>query len=101
MYLVQILLPLADNEGRPFPQTTFDRVRDELTEQFGGLTAYVRSPAAGLWKEREETVRDDVVIHEVMAESLDRAWWRGYREELRARFRQEALVVRASQVELL
>lgn len=101
MYLIQILLPLSDNAGQPFPQAAFAEVHAELTERFGGITAYVRSPAAGLWKEHDETVRDDVVIHEVMAEELDRAWWRGYREELRVRFSQEALVVRASAVELL
>jgi hypothetical protein len=101
MYLVQILLPLTDNAGTPFPQAAFEQVRAELTERFGGLTAFVRSPAAGRWKEGGATVHDDVVVHEVMADRLDRDWWRGYREELRARFRQDSLVVRASPVELL
>jgi len=102
MYLIQILLPLYDNAGEPFPQWEFNRVRTELTERFGGLTSYVRSPAVGLWKERDNaTVHDDIVIYEVMAYHLDRDWWRGYREELADRFRQEVLIVRVSEVQLL
>jgi hypothetical protein len=45
--------------------------------------------------------RDDVVILEVMAEALDRAWWDAYRRTLEARFRQEQILVRATRVELL
>ncbi|ABQ26394.1 hypothetical protein Gura_2209 [Geotalea uraniireducens Rf4] len=102
MHLIQILLPLYDNEGKPFPQHEFELVRDELTERFGGLTTYVRSPAKGLWKETSTTtVHDDIVIYEVMTEQLDQDWWRGYREELAARYRQEMLIVRVSEVQLL
>lgn len=102
MHLIQILLPLYDNDGQSFPQQEYGRVRDELMERFGGLTSYVRSPADGLWKESSTTtVHDDIVIYEVMTENLDRGWWRAYREELAARFRQELLIVRVSEVHLL
>lgn len=102
MHLIQILLPLYDNGGTPLPQEEFLRVRDELTERFGGITTYVRSPARGLWKgSPTTTVQDDIVIYEVMTEHLDREWWRGYRRELAERFRQEVLIVRSSEVQLL
>ncbi|AJE03208.1 hypothetical protein [Geobacter pickeringii] len=102
MNLIQILLPLYDNGGKPFPQDEYLRVRDELTERFGGITTYVRSPAKGLWKESPtSTVHDDIVIYEVMAEVLDRQWWREYREELSRRFLQELLIVRVSEVQLV
>lgn len=102
MYLIQILLPLYDNDGQPFPQEEFILVRDELTERFGGLTTYVRSPAKGLWKETSSmTVHDDIVIYEVMTTYLDRKWWRTYREALAARYRQEVLIVRVSEIQLL
>ncbi|MFC4636729.1 hypothetical protein [Deinococcus hohokamensis] len=101
MYLVQLLLPLYDNGGRPFGPDDYAPVRQTLTGRFGGLTTYARAPAAGLWKEGDQTVRDDLVVYEVMAETLDRAWWAAYREELRVAFRQDALVVRAQPVELL
>ncbi len=49
MHLVQILLPLYDNAGAPLPRALYDRVREELSRRFGGLTAFTRSPAEGLW----------------------------------------------------
>ena len=39
-YLIQILLPLVDNEGQLFPHSNYRRVRSEMTERFGGLTAF-------------------------------------------------------------
>ena len=102
MHLIEILLPLADNEGKPFAAGLHSAVRDELAEHFGGVTAFTRSPAEGLWKEGDgEPDRDDIVILEVMADWLDRGWWRDYRAQLEARFRQEEIVVRAREIELL
>ncbi|HEU0078509.1 MAG TPA: hypothetical protein VFQ76_12705 [Longimicrobiaceae bacterium] len=100
MHLVQILLPLRDDRGRAFGRDAFARVREELTERFGGVTAYLRSPAEGAWREPGgEVDRDDVVILEVMADELDRAWWAEYRTGLEERFRQDEVVVRAMGME--
>lgn len=102
MHLVQILLPLYDNSGMLFPRNEYTRVRDVLAEKFGGITTYFRSPAEGIWKETPTmTVRDDIVIYEVMTEVLDRDWWRDYRKKLAGRFRQDMLIVRVSEVEIL
>jgi len=102
MNLIQLLLPLCDNDGHPFPQATYLRVRDELTERFGGITTYVRSPAEGLWKEgRSSAVKDEIVIYEVMAKELDRGWWETFREKLEGLFRQESVVVRTIPMDLL
>lgn len=102
MHLVQLLLPLFDNDGHPFPQSIYLQVRDELAEHFGGITTYVRSPAEGLWKEgKASTVRDEIVIYEVMAKDLNRGWWKEFRERLESLFRQESLVVRASHIDIL
>ena len=102
MHLIQLFLPLYDNEGTALPHELFRQVRDELVERFGGLTAHSRSPAHGLWQEQDgTTVRDDLVVYEVMAEALDESWWRNYRGELEQRFRQESMVVRAQSIRLL
>lgn len=100
MHLVQLLLPLYDNAGQPFDPANHLPIRRDLTERFGGLTAYVRAPAAGSWKNGDLTI-DDVVVYEVMVETLDRAWWAGYHETLRCEFRQDALVVRAQAIEVV
>jgi hypothetical protein len=101
VHLVEILLPLYDNEGRPFGAGELDRVSEELAARFGGVTAFRRSPAEGVWREGGGESRDRVVVVQVMAEELDRAWWRGYREQLERRFRQEKMVVRATAFEEL
>jgi hypothetical protein len=97
MFLIEILLPVYDNEGRRFGAGEFDRVRDELAARFGGVTAFRRSPAEGVWTEDGEVSRDRVVIFEVMADALERDWWREYRAELERRFRQEKMIVRATE----
>ena len=101
MYLVQLLLPLYDNDGHPFPAGPYAELRAELTERFGGLTAYSRAPAEGVWEEDGERRRDDIVVYEVMVDQLDRAWWSKLRTELERRFAQQELIVRAQVVEQL
>jgi len=101
MHVVEILLPLADNDGRSLPPELWQWVRETLVERFGGLTAFTRSPAEGLWEKGEETQRDRIVVFEVMTERLDRDWWRDYRQQLEARFDQEEVVVRATSLEKL
>jgi hypothetical protein len=102
MILVQILLPLYDNESRLFPKSDYETMATALTERFGGLTAYTRSPAEGHWKKGSRpTSRDEIVVMEIMCDSLDRAWWRSYREQLETIFRQEAVIVRAQEIEVI
>ncbi len=102
MHLVQILLPLYDNEGEAIPQLQFRRVSSELADRFGGVTAFTRAPAEGLWKDAgEKTSHDEIVVVEVMVPDLDRAWWAEYRKELERRFRQEVVVLRAQEIEQL
>ena len=100
MHLVEILLPIYDNVGALLPRDLFAKVREELAGAFGGLTAFTRAPAEGLWK-GGQTARDDIVIFEVMIDALDEGWWRAYRKELERRFRQEVIVIRAQETRLL
>lgn len=102
MHLVQILLPMHDNAQQAFPREEYRRVRSELTERFGGLTVYTRAPAEGMWKPNgNDTMREDIVIFEVMASGLDADWWKEYRQDLERRFRQDVIVIRAQQTQLL
>jgi len=99
-HLIQILLPLHFCDGSNVPAEMFSQVRAELTEAFGGVTAYTRSPATGLWKRTEEDVeRDQVIMIEVVSEGLDREWWARYREGLEQRFGQEEVHARALAIE--
>jgi hypothetical protein len=102
MHLVQILLPLYDRTGERFPHERYDEVAHELTETFGGLTAYVRAPATGLWEEPSgKRHHDDIVVYEVMVEHLEPVWWADYRVALEKRFDQDELVVRSQEIRRL
>ena len=99
MYLVQILLPIYDNHGHPFPSSHHKAVRDELAGHFGGMTAYTRAPAEGLWNDDQGVqTRDDIIVYEVMTDVIDAAWWKWFREQLELRFEQREVLVRAHSV---
>jgi hypothetical protein len=102
-YLVQLLLPIYDNAGRPIPPQLFGKVRAELLERFGGLTTFTRAPAKGLWADSgtADPEQDELVVYEVMVDSLDERWWAEYRETLSAAFAQKELVVRAHPITML
>ena len=102
MHLVQLLLPLHDNAGVPFPRNAFEQVRAELTEHYGGVTAYLRAPASGVWTDEGGAVaREKVVMVEVMVRRLERRKWAQYRRLLEERFRQAEVVVRAIRIDRL
>ncbi len=98
MVLIQLLLPTSGAAGADGLAET----RRELAARFSGLTAYVRSPAKGLWRAPDgHTEQDDVVMVEVVTDVFDRAWWRTYAVTLAARFNQESIHLRAVPVEML
>ena len=102
MHLIELFLPLRDGTGTAFPKELFDAVRDDLAEVFGGVTAFSRTPATGLWEDDGgEVRRDEVVLFEVMSDQLDHGWWKHYRAQLEQRFRQDEVLVRASAVQRL
>ena len=101
MHLIEILLPLKGPAGVEFPATEFEQLARELTEQFGGVTAFTRSPAEGRWKNQGSTEHDDIVVMEVMTEVLDRDWWEALRIRLMRQFHQEELIIRCRLIEML
>ena len=103
VHLIQLLLPVVDNDGQRFSNDGFEAVRRTLTKRFGGLTAFVQSPALGLWKDAQSgaTERDDMILIEVMVETVDHDGWAGCRRELERTFRQDEIVIRALAFERL
>jgi hypothetical protein len=101
MHLIQLLLPLRDNAGGSYEDHLFKSINASLVEVFGGVTAFSLSPAKGTWINADHEKRDDVIVVEVMAETLDRAWWQSFRERLEAEMDQAEIVVRAHTIERL
>jgi hypothetical protein len=101
-FLIQIILPLYRSTGELFARDAFSAVRRELTQRFGGSTAYTRAPAEGTWEDPGGLVHhDDVIVVEVMIDTLDRGWWGRYAEDLARRFGQQSVIVRAMPFEAL
>ena len=102
MVLIQLLLPASDSVGTGVAAEAIATTRMELVQRFGGVTAFLRSPARGAWTSPEGRVEhDDVVMVEVVAPAFDRGWWRGYASVLKQRFNQEEILIRATQISLL
>jgi hypothetical protein len=104
MVLIQLLLPTSASQvaGRPDAIAALGDTRRELADAFDGLTAYLRSPATGLWTGpdgRQE--QDTVVMVEVVTETFDRVWWRNYAAVLAQRFGQDEIHVRALDIQML
>src|SRR3954447_19464799 len=95
MYLVQLLLPLYDNSGNAFSEMVSTGIRRELTERFGGVTAFTSAPAQGLWISEVGTTHDEIVVVEVMTSDLDCEWWASYRARLEMLLKQKHIVFRA------
>jgi hypothetical protein len=100
MVLIQLLLP-TKGAAASDAMTLLAETRRELADRFKGVTAYVRSPAKGLWTAPDgHTEADDVVMVEVVTQTFDRQWWRTYAAALAERFSQDTIHVRALPVEM-
>lgn len=98
--LVQILLPLADNSGDPFSEDMLRSIQSELSDRFGGLTAFTRAPARGVWNRGDDQADDDIVVVEVMIEQVDVVWWKSFKARLERELRQAEIVIRTQEIRL-
>lgn len=96
MRVVEIFLPLTYGDGSRVPAEIFELLKQELAEKFGGVTAYARSPAQGLWQNGGQQEEDSIVIFEVMTDKVEKVWWATFRERLEALLRQQEIIVRSS-----
>lgn len=101
MVLIEVFLPLEDGDGRDVPRQRIEEIVAELAKRFGGATAFTRSPAKGLWKERAALAEDRIVIVEVMTDEIDPEWWGRYRRALEIELRQERILIRATECRAL
>jgi hypothetical protein len=97
-HLVQILLPKKTGKGEPIDKDWFETFLKELTDRFGGATSFLRSPGQGLWQAGAGKEKDSIAVVEVMAEGLDRAFWRSLRERLERELSQDEIVMRAQEI---
>ena len=96
MHLIEIFLPAQDAFA-----TKRRALAQELADRFGGLTAFTRAPAKGLFENGGDHVEDDIVIFEIMSGALERNWWTALRARLERDFQQDEIVIRTTTIERL
>lgn len=96
MQLIQIFLPIYDNNKKLFPKHFFDNVRNQLKDQFGGVSFYRNATVEGLWKdETGKTNYDELIIAEVMIKAFNKDWWQHFKQDLEKTFKQDEILIRA------
>jgi hypothetical protein len=101
LYLVQLLLPVHSPPS-DIADGVFKALKTTLADRFGGYTAFTQSPAEGSWAPAGGAEqKDQIVVVEVMTEQLDTDWWHGLRLQLERDLKQELIIIRAQQIEML
>jgi hypothetical protein len=97
MHLIQILLPLYKKGGGRVSRALLRSTAKQLAKEFGGVTAYTGAPAQGFWRRSGTKLdRDDIVVYEVMAPTVDPVFWKARRRALERDFMQDEIMVRAA-----
>lgn len=100
--LIELFLPVYNQHGSPFPQKHYAAVRKKLQEKFGAVMSYSRIPVtdAGSTIDRLP-VRDQLIVFEIMAATLDTAYWSKYKTSLKKTFDREEILIRCTTISIL
>jgi inorganic pyrophosphatase len=91
-YRVELMLPAEASNGKPFPPAYFSQLKTQLTEKFGGLTCYTRSPL-GYWKDKGKIINQALVVYEILTRELDQSYWQKLKEKLEKKFHQQEILI--------
>jgi hypothetical protein len=97
-----LFLPGRYNDGSPVEPEKIQRLKQRLSDRFGGLTFFPQK-IEGTWHFGAVTFRDELVIVRVLAERgvHARAFFARLKEELKAELRQEEVLVVERNVKVL
>lgn len=85
----EILLPRQFNDGRPVPDHLVSDTLQELESRFGAVS-WETQIIRGSWQHQGEPYHDDLfrVFVDVDDSPANREFFRGFKEQLKARFQQ-------------
>ena len=97
-----IFLPLRYNDGSLVEIVKFQELQKQLLDRFEGIT-YFPQVNQGFWKLGDVTYRDEIVIYRVLATDSRRArrFLRSLKEQLKADFAQEEILIVERDVDAL
>lgn len=97
--MIRLFLPIYDKDGMKFPDHYYTTLHKKLSKKFGGLTVYTRSIAKGFWKAKAKvTIKENVLIHEVMAANVDKLFWQKIKSSMMKKFAQRDLLITSSKI---
>jgi hypothetical protein len=99
-YRFELLIPLADNKGRPFPSSKIEGVGNTLLQRFAGCRCQPYSPYLGTWKHRGHLYRDNLLLFLVDAPRSDESltWMLAFKERLKRQFHQLEIYLAVSEL---
>jgi inorganic pyrophosphatase len=100
--LIQLFLPTIAKNGKPFPRSYYDTVREQLTDKFNGVSMYFNSKVSGVWKDEDaKLVKDELMVFEVMSDAITLDFWKSYQRSLQKQFKQESILIRCMDMNLI
>lgn len=89
-YRFELLIPLADNQGRPFAWANIERVSATLLRRFEGCRSQPLTPYLGMWRFRGKEYREGMLLFTADAPRSDEslAWVLSFKERLKRQFKQ-------------
>jgi inorganic pyrophosphatase len=100
--LIQLFLPLKNEDGKSFPDKYFDNVKETLTQKFKGLSIYSKSPVNGRWENSKSNIEEDILlVYEIMTDRVDLSYWEKYKQLLQKQFKQDTIVIRCLDISLI
>jgi hypothetical protein len=97
-----VYIPLTYNDGTHVDTAKIDALKRRLHERFGGLTFFPQKNE-GMWKIGAVTFRDEIVVLRILSEEVreSREFFLALKDELKAEFRQEEVLIVERKVEVL
>lgn len=94
MLVIEIYVPLKDNDGKGFDEGSFVEFEKTLAERFGGFSRLPGTIRGG-WMDEGRFYRDDLTVYAVALPSIVKAGELGETVKVaKVLFRQEAIFVR-------
>lgn len=101
MNVIELFLPLDKGSGVSVEVERIEAIVKGLADRFGGVTAYTREPAEGMWRRPTTIERDRILVVEIVVREVDDTWWRDYRSRLEEELEQDQIMVRVTPCRLI
>lgn len=82
--------------------TQFGRAMHQLgIEMIAAYSPQARGRSERAFGTHQDRLVRELAFYEIMTKELNRSWWKGFREHLELFFKQESIIVRAIQIDIL